>query len=517
MAVLCPRHHKELRIDQVRLTVFQTTYLAVTGTCPDCNSKYINRPLFTSGNTFHVDGMRYEFLQELSAAFPFDPEAEQKFQKQEAEQLRKEDERQRKKAQQKEQKRRQEELQRKHLESLKQKRDANVAYIRKELDRNPNLVFRPAFTSYVAKLPSICPYDSEPLLMLNSVNKKGSPGLCCIRCARHFILKFPKKEPQQKTLASKTTPTAKKTAKPTKTVTQAVKAHPNILLHCPDIIDPVPDSTILIARLIAVGFGKIGCIAIVADEREQDSRKGLYWVGRTLPSMILAAIQTNKRHRFQYKDVQYRVDYFSPFKDTQKYFDIIARFCNPTSPQTVYVFTQKNISYFEHKNYEMVTAMIPCSDATYPVPITVYYDNNAHQYFINEATYSIMRQRYGLPYLRLRSAHEVTHTQGFSGLKQHSELYLLGYSVNASAGMTMQSRRRLLSEIIDSGVLSKHEVINHLEWLINTRRNIENMDNAVSEWKSDLLFISNYQINKQRAIWVEAFKSKYSAAKGIHL
>lgn len=279
---------------------------------------------------------------------------------------------------------------------------------------------------------------------------------------------------------------------------------------CPSKIESLPRSTILVALLSVIDYGDIGYVVVVANEHEQNSEAGIYWVGRTLPSMVLTAIGTESRRCFQYKDVRYKVENYEAFQDTKKYLDIIARFCSPASPQTIYVFAQKNLEHFQCENYELVTAMVPCSNSPFPAPITVYYEKLTHRYFINESSYTLARQRYGLPYLRLGLSMEGIIHGSFGSLKEHSELYLLGYSVSTLDGMDTEGRRKLLSEIIDSGVLPKQEIMIHLEWLINTRNGMTHMKNAVDEWKSDLVFISQYHVSSQREIWVNAFKSKYS-------
>ena len=95
-------------------------------------------------------------------------------------------------------------------------------------------------------------------------------------------------------------------------------------------------------------------------------------------------------------------------------------------------------------------------------------------------------------------------------MKPHSELNLLGYNVNVAEGLSIESRRKILRDAIDSGVLWKGEVINHLEWLIHMGANNPKMENSVGEWRSDLMYISEYRATEQRKIWVSKFKSRFS-------
>lgn len=375
-------------------------------------------------------------------------------------------------------------------QEYKHKQDSMVSIRKDQFKRYPNMLFYPTSVVRRSKIPEKCFYDGTPLTWVNNIRRKGNPGWCCMRCLRHYLAPSQNSSPKNMSAAK-----------------------PNGLLDLPDSPDFIPRTTILAAKLQAVKFGDIGWITIVSDVSDQNTSKGAFWIGRTLPSMALAAIYSEKHKRFEYKGITYRVTSFKPYPTAQKYLDIIGRFCNPTAPQTVYVFAQKNIGHFEQYNYESVTAMVPCANRLFPVPISVYYDKVKGTYFINDATYSRIRQQHGLPYMRLRTAViEGGHSWNFSGLKRNSELNLLGYSVSSSYGLTTHERQNLLSEIIDSGILTKHEIMNHLEWLINTRTGQDHMDNAVADWKADLIFVSKYQAGTQRTIWVEKFKSKFSSS-----
>ena len=284
-------------------------------------------------------------------------------------------------------------------------------------------------------------------------------------------------------------------------------------ISCPEVPTRIPPSTIIVALLSVKGIGHIGYITIVADEHDQCADDGIYWVGRRISASILAAIKMHTSRHFRYNDVKYWVAQYNEYNNAEKYLSIIARFCNPEEPQTVYVFEQKSVNQFKNREYETVTAMIPCANTSFLIPSTVYYEKATHRYFMNESLYILLREKYGLPYLKLKSQYSENSKKGYLFLKQHSELNLLGYSVSIKNGLSLEERRALLSSIIDSGVLSKVEIMNHLEWLINSRTNNVNHENAISEWKSDLLFLSNYRLETQRKIWIDTFKSKHSINK----
>lgn len=530
MGVLCPKHHIELKIEPITLSIAGRLFSATIGICPQCTAKYINRVLFNGGNTFSIDNIRYEYLQGLSTAFPLDPLADAKLEEERLEQQRKEElERQKKLAEQrnkelKEQQKKKEEerkraadIRRKKIaesrrkaEKEKQRKEQDYQNKFKKYEQNRRKKFRPAFVAYFEEIPQQCPYDSKSLIFLQNVQTnitKSKKGFCCLYCSRLFLL-------DQKTIHSRNNLNKRKSGDhPFKMFSkEETQSHDYLKANSIYALSPsdIPSSTILIAQLQEEENGDIGFIVVVADVNDQDTKNGIYWIGRTLSAMILAALQINPKKIFNFKGKTYCVQSFEAYHDTEKYLEVISRFCNPNSPQTVYLFAQKNIAQYNNQNYEMVTAMIPCAGNSFPVPINVYYDKVANQYFINEATYKSIQKDYGLPYLRLRPAASEVKAGIYGGLKTQSELRLYGYSVSASDGAPLESRRQLLRSLIDNGIMTKHEVINHIEWLITSRRNMNHMENAISKWQSDLMFITGYRVSDQNMIWVRTLRTKYT-------
>jgi hypothetical protein len=451
---------------------------------------------------FTVDGTTYNCLRTLSLEYPVDSDAERRQAEQET-QAQKDAElkaiREKREAEKKQ----------KAEDQLRLQAEAEYNKLLKTLEANPNHLFRPVFISYCKELPTVCPYDGKELRNVH-VYKKGlskDTGLCCLYCSRLFLLEENVTIPQKRSKRDNHNTPISATSK--KKTERKMGVSPKVVV-LPQHIEAIPSSTILVVELFQDYKDTIGSLAIVSDVSDQQSTAGLYWVGRSLPSTVLAAIATDSLKRFVYKGYRFKANVVAEYPGINKYLDIISRFSNPQKPQTVYVFAQKNIDSFNTSDFEMVTAMVPCKKSTFPVPIPVYYQRSSQTYFINEVTYTDARVKYGLPYLRLRIATLEEASGVFGNLKQHSELNLLGYSVGANSGMDAPNRQALLAEIIDSGVLSKPEIINHLEWLIQTRSSNLYMDNAVSEWSSDLKFVYRYKADNQRTIWVSAFYSKYS-------
>ena len=299
--------------------------------------------------------------------------------------------------------------------------------------QNPNLVFRPMNTTHCSKIPKRCPICKGALLLLN-VPMKGvgtANGWCCIKCSRHYLKVDNTANQKGKTNKSK------KKGNLNSPKGQEKNVHLSQLYGImPEHIRDIPNSTILLVHLIEEDSNMHGEIAIVSNEKEQDSKHGIYWVGRDFPSVIMLA--TQNKSSFSYQGRQYKVEDYEAYGEAQKYLNILSRFCNALAPQDVYVFSQKNLSTYTNSGYEAVTAMIPCANRLTPVPITVYYEKATKRYFMNEESYVHARKTYGLPYIKLRMAGANPNHSTYGVLKEHSELNLLGYSVGMTDGLDME-------------------------------------------------------------------------------
>ena len=197
--------------------------------------------------------------------------------------------------------------------------------------------------------------------------------------------------------------------------------------------------------------------------------------------------ETVKIHKFKvWPDEEYNLYGFKKFTDVDKV-------------QTITILNQKNLPS-ESDDYETVTALIYCAGRDLPVYIDVYYSKLNDEYFINSDSYELYTKRYGLPYVRIISD-EYNGSFGYDDLRQQSELSLYGYSVGKNSGLTSGGRKKLLQQLLDNHFMTKSQIINHLEWLINTHKYRESMRDACDCWKEDLMFVHQCKINTQRAVW----------------
>ena len=515
MDVKCPQHDHLLATQEIILRIGEKDFHCIIGLCPQCNVRYINRQFFKSCNTFHLDGTAYQYLKKLRKSSeqqseqPTDAPTPQRIASPSTSQQPKMT-----KAAKLAQKEaiRAAEIKQKKLRIEEEKRKTHEAAILQTKDRilsGEYKLYHAKSVRFVKKIPSTCPMDGDELLDIKNTcfNMHGrdikTAAHCCIRCGTAYLLEkrknqfLPKRPPK----------ISQNTILINENEVSSLIAHSKIQTR---------DSAIVEAKIRRLGDTNIQTITVVTSPEDQSSKDGIYWIGRNMSAAVLFAIQIDPKCRFEYKGFDYEVVSYKGSRNLHKYLRIISRFCDPVVPRTIHIFAHKNILKFQSDDYEAVTAMIPCASKIFPVATTVYYEKKTSRYFINEDTYKSLRDSYGLPHLRLRAAADVvSFGSGFATLKPNSELNLLGYNVNAVEGLTTAERRKKLGNILDSGVLRKVEVMNHIEWCIKSHQNIPNHENAVSKWKEDLLFVQKYKADSQRIVWIKNIQSKFSERKPL--
>lgn len=253
-----------------------------------------------------------------------------------------------------------------------------------------------------------------------------------------------------------------------------------------------------IAKVSLTGLREQATDIYLVREPKQQKPNESYWIRRPISKLIISAIVQDK-NVVQYKERNISIDEVELLsKDS---FDIIFGrvFDTPSEIKTVFVYSFKQISDIETR-YESVTAYVRCSKVDDLIPIDVYYDSETNKYFINEVTYSHYAKTYGLPMMRLKPYVQPRRC-GEMSLADMSALYMYGYTVSENDGLTQSQRQSLLSNLMDSNLMSKVEMKNHIEWLLHTHESNPMYTYACRKWTDDLRFINNYKIDEQRAVW----------------
>lgn len=162
---------------------------------------------------------------------------------------------------------------------------------------------------------------------------------------------------------------------------------------------------------------------------------------------------------------------------------------------SVYVFFHLNNSCVRNNHsIESVTAETINVKNDQPVKVNVFYCRKCDKYFINFEALQSYFTRGIYPALQY-----TFNTVDTGTLKDASELMLYGYNVR-EGNLTQLERRRILEWIIDSGLLSKAEIIRDLQFKVRYNGSKAGNERARQKWLDDIQYVSRYVENNSRSI-----------------
>ena len=69
--------------------------------------------------------------------------------------------------------------------------------------------------------------------------------------------------------------------------------------------------------------------------------------------------------------------------------------------------------------------------------------------------------------------------------QRESILYRYGYNVKTSENLSTKQRHIIIASLVESGIMTRTQIIDHLTSLINRGEKIESWKRAVDKWKQD--------------------------------
>ena len=158
-----------------------------------------------------------------------------------------------------------------------------------------------------------------------------------------------------------------------------------------------------------------------------------------------------------------------------------------TQNKKVYVyFRLNNRCVNAHHNIETVTAKTVNVKTGAAVEVNVFHCLECNRYFINHDALQNYTSRGVYPALNFELM------DGDVGkLREASELMIYGYNVREGE-LSESERHKILSWIIDAGLMTKAEIIKDLQFKVNYNGKKSGNENAKKKWQSDIQFVSRY-------------------------
>ena len=79
-------------------------------------------------------------------------------------------------------------------------------------------------------------------------------------------------------------------------------------------------------------------------------------------------------------------------------------------------------------------------------------------------------------------------------IDQHeSLLYRYGYNVKTSVNLSTKQRHIILASLVESGIMTRNQISDHLTMLINRGEKIDSWKDATDKWKQDRYYVQDYK------------------------
>ena len=151
------------------------------------------------------------------------------------------------------------------------------------------------------------------------------------------------------------------------------------------------------------------------------------------------------------------------------------------------------VCFRQPQELKSVTALVNRS-----IPINVLHCPRCGSYFVDKESFKMYEKLYGPLGVSLIEYREERQQQERNALSPESALMKAGYSVERT--FFRSERQDKLCGIMANGIITKEEIIRHLNDLIRMNRSNPLMQRALIAWNDDLLFVNNLNLDVQPII-----------------
>lgn len=95
-------------------------------------------------------------------------------------------------------------------------------------------------------------------------------------------------------------------------------------------------------------------------------------------------------------------------------------------------------------------------------------------------------------------------------IDQHeSLLYRYGYNVKTSVNLSTKQRHIILASLVESGIMTRNQISDHLTMLINRGEKIDSWKDATDKWKQDRYYVQDYKTYNLPSVIADRILLKY--------
>lgn len=172
--------------------------------------------------------------------------------------------------------------------------------------------------------------------------------------------------------------------------------------------------------------------------------------------------------------------------------DIYPRFPD----ETLYVHKGHIVCETQHHDIEQATAVLLNSDGS-DIELNVSHCKDCQKFFIRYESYKRYRERFGTILGNIRMMKNGEYTYDPFDLADESTLHLCGYNVSKKDNLSDTARQTIIAAAIESGAMSKGDVIHLLNYFIEVNGAKIGNELARHKWCVDLDFTLAYKCSQQ--------------------
>lgn len=146
-----------------------------------------------------------------------------------------------------------------------------------------------------------------------------------------------------------------------------------------------------------------------------------------------------------------------------------------------------------HKIYDVnvILPILEKNGTVTSIKVLASYCENCNRYTINKEVFNNIDGVVLCEVINNTAIVAETGNDAMIELVQHaSTLYRYGYNVKSNNNLTTKQRHIIIASLVESGILTRNQVIDHLTTLINRGEQITSWKDATEKWKQDRYFTS---------------------------
>ncbi len=197
----------------------------------------------------------------------------------------------------------------------------------------------------------------------------------------------------------------------------------------------------------------------------------------------------SKRYNIIKTKIQYKRLWVEYLKSSGQYMPKTHMYNIPQYP--IRVYSRLQTRHMNH-NVETITLVTEDSLTFREVEVNLFHCKDCDSYFINKEALDLHNKKHIYPVFLYRPCSEFDK-------RDFSPLFLYGYSVKQ--GLLREGQRHsLLKNIVENGLMSKMQIINFLQYLVNYNGLSEKNSQAAEKWDGDIRFVSTYTKDNRKML-----------------